>query len=99
MDFYDDDIKTGVNAFYLGDDPTNPDAVITFVPNGDIITVDHTRVDESLRSRGVALRLLDKVVVYARRENKKIIPECSWVKKVMTSDSAYNDVLYGGISD
>jgi predicted GNAT family acetyltransferase len=99
MDFYDDKIKTGVNAFYLGGDPQNPDAVITFIPDGDIITVDHTRVDESLRGRGIALRLLNKTVAYARRENKKIIPECPWVKKVMTSDSAYDDVLYGGTSD
>lgn len=74
MDFYDDKIKTGVNAFYLGSDPQNPDAVITFIPDGDIITVDHTRVDESLRGRGIALRLLNKTVRTRVGKTKKSYP-------------------------
>ncbi|MHB1152473.1 MAG: GNAT family N-acetyltransferase [Eubacteriales bacterium] len=88
-----DDIKMGSHAFYIGEDPVNAEAEITFV--GDhIITIDHTFVSENLRGQGIALKLVNKVVEYARTEHKKIIPQCSYAKKVMTGNRDYEDVLY-----
>ncbi len=90
-----DDIKSGSNSFYIGDDPDNAAAEITFVPSGEnIITIDHTFVSENLRGQGIALKLVNKVVEYARTEHKKIIPQCSYAKKVMTGSKNYEDVLY-----
>jgi len=90
-----DEIKSGINSFYIGEDPENAEAEITFVPGGEnIITIDHTFVSENLRGQGIALKLVNKVVEYARTEHKKIIPQCSYAKKVLTGSRDYEDVLY-----
>jgi uncharacterized protein len=89
-----DNIKKGNNAFYIGENIEDALAVITFVPAGDSeIIIDHTYVSFSLRGKGIALELLKKVVEYARNENKKIIPACSYARKVLTQDKEFEDVL------
>jgi uncharacterized protein len=89
-----EEIKTGNNKFYIGEDEENPIAEITFVPEGPSkIIVNHTYVSETLRGQGIALKLVNKVTEYAREENKKIIPTCSFVKKVITGSKEYEDVL------
>jgi predicted GNAT family acetyltransferase len=83
-------IKQGKNSYYIGDSG-NPDAMITFTES-DIITIDHTYVSESLRGQGIAGKLLDEVVNYARKKNKKINPVCSYAKKKLVEDK-YSDIL------
>jgi len=89
-----DEIKVGENTFYVGKDVNNPLAEITFFPRGeDVIVIDHTYVSPELRGKGVAMRLLTKVVEYARKEHLKIIPLCSYASKVMRFNDEYKDVL------
>ncbi len=45
------------------------------------LTVFHTEVNEKLRGNGIASQLLSKMVDYARKNNKKVIPLCSFVKE------------------
>ncbi len=90
-----DDIKSGSNSFYIGEDPENIAAEITFVPgSGDIITIGHIFVSEKLRGQGIALKPVNKVAEYARTQHKKIIPQYSYAKKVMTGSRHYDDVMY-----
>lgn len=87
------EVKKGRNRFYIGDSEVNSLAQITYIPaeNGKII-VDHTEVADELKGREVGRNLVDKMVEYARRENLKIIPHCSFVKKVFEENSEYQDV-------
>ncbi|HEX9025726.1 MAG TPA: GNAT family N-acetyltransferase [Clostridium sp.] len=88
------EIKKDENKFYIGENSQNALAEITFVPDGESkIIVNHTYVSESLRGQGIALKLVKKVIEYARKENIKIIPLCSYVEKVMTRNEEYKDVL------
>lgn len=88
------EIKQAKNAFYVGDSASNPQAIITFVPKGDdTIIIDHTIVKEELRGMGLARKLVDRVVEYARAEDIKIIPQCSYAVKVLTSNDEYKDIL------
>ena len=90
------EIKRDHHRFYIGESAESATAEITFVPTGDDkYTIDHTYVSEILRGQGIAQMLLNKVVELARRENKKIIPLCSYAKKVMTGNKEYEDVLAG----
>ena len=41
----------------------------------------------------MAKRLLEEAINYARSENKKIIPLCSFVKEQMENNKEYNDLL------
>ncbi|MHB1454382.1 MAG: GNAT family N-acetyltransferase [Saccharofermentanales bacterium] len=87
-------IKKGSNRFFIGETPEDAVAEITFVPTGDgRITIDHTYVSEKLRGQGIALALLESVVQYARSENIRIIPACSYAKKVLINNEKYADVL------
>ncbi len=87
------DIKQAADKFYIGD-AQSPKAELTFKPTGDnYITVEHTYVSEELRGQGVAGKLVQKIVAYARENNKQIIPECPYVEKKMRQTAAYHDVL------
>ncbi len=87
-------IKRDGNQFYIGESIENRVTEITFVSSGEnTIIIDHTYVSDSLRGQGIALQLVNKVAEYARLEHKKIIPLCSYAKKVMTQNEEYKDVL------
>lgn len=87
-------IKQGNQKFYIGDHEEEPLAEITF-RNTDkkTITVDHTYVSEELRGQKIAGKLVEKIVEYARENDLKIIPECSYVKAKMEKTESYHDLF------
>lgn len=88
------EIKKGNNKFYIGESEANDIARITFKNGGNnIIIIDHTFVDPSLRGQSIAAKLLDKVVEMARTENLKIVPVCSYAVRKLTRNNEYEDVL------
>lgn len=87
------EIIKGNNQFYIGEDEANAIAKITFIPEGAVLTIDHTLVDPSLKGQGVGQKLVNKVVELAREEGKKIIPVCPFAKKVLAGSEEYADVL------
>lgn len=88
------EIKQGNHQFYLGDDEENAFAYVTFKDKDDsTIIVDHTFVSDELRGQGIAGKLYKKIIDYAREENKKIIPECPYIKAKMEQNKADQDLL------
>lgn len=86
-------IKKGNGKFYIGESEDNVQAEITFQEVEGVLTVDHTFVSEELRGGGVAGKLVEQVVTYAREEGKKINPVCDYAKKKIERTPAYQDVL------
>ncbi|KKE78747.1 N-acetyltransferase [Oceanobacillus caeni] len=87
-------INKAENIFYVGDDVKEPIAELTFnQSSGNNIVVDHTYVSDELRGQGIAGQLVEKVVAYARENNKKIIPLCPYVKRKLEETPEYHDVL------
>lgn len=87
-------IKKGKNKFYIGEDIENPLAQIIFLPlEENKIIIEHTYVSDSLKGQGIGQQLVERVVEHARNENLKIIPECTYARKVMTRGDEYSDVL------
>lgn len=82
------------NKFYIKNSEGAYLALITFqdYPD-DTIAIDHTFVDPALRGQKIALQLVESVVRYARENNLKIIPLCSYAVKVLNSDEKYHDIL------
>lgn len=60
--------------------------------NGNVLDVYHTEVDKAYGGKGLAGKLMDEVVGFARAEKKKIYPTCSYVAKKFDEDSQYKDV-------
>lgn len=88
------EIKYGTNKFYIGDNESDPIAELTFKQKDEkTIIADHTFVAEELRGEGVAGKLFEELIAYARRKQVKIIPECPYIQKKMDKTSEYEDVL------
>ena len=89
------EIKKGKNKFYMGETEENPVARITWKNGGsNIIVIDHTIVDPSLRGQGIAAKLIVKVAEMARAENLKVVPVCSYAVAKMTRTDEYADILH-----
>ena len=67
---------------YMNDDVGKMIAEVTFTELDDnTILVDHTFVDDSLRGKGTAGKLMLEVIDYAKTHNKKIKASCSYAVK------------------
>lgn len=69
----------GRGAFFI-DEYNQKVAEMVVSIQGDNLTVFHTEVAEKLKGKGVASRLLNAMVTYAREHKKKVIPLCVYVK-------------------
>ncbi|HCL01261.1 MAG TPA: GNAT family N-acetyltransferase [Lachnoclostridium phytofermentans] len=89
------EIKKGTKSFYIGDSEENSLAIMTYVLSGeDLIIVDHTYVSDELKGQGIGKLLLKELVDWVREENKKIIPQCSYVRAQMENNNEYHDLIY-----
>lgn len=87
------DIQQGENRFFVETDGEKL-AEITYVNSDDKqITIDHTYVSEKLRGQKVGNTLVEKVVEFARQENLKISPQCSFAAREFEKNKHYEDVL------
>lgn len=66
---------------------------ITWFEENNKLIVNHTYVDPAYRGNNYARSLVDEVVKLARSENKKIVPVCSYVDKVLSRDDNFKDIL------
>lgn len=86
--------KKKENGFYMGEDLRNPLAEITYHHRDQrTIIIDHTYVSDVLRGQGLGGSLVREVAELARRENKKIVPLCSFAQRIMIQNPDYQDVL------
>ena len=88
------DIKQGEKKFYIGENQDDPMAEINYVPTGATqLIIDHTYVSDELRGQGVGEALVERVVSFARAEEKKVIPLCPFAKRLIEKNTEYQDVL------
>lgn len=58
-----------------------------------VLNLNHTFVDESLRGQGVAGKLIQAVVDYAKAQGKQISPTCSYAVKWFEKHGEYQSLL------
>jgi predicted GNAT family acetyltransferase len=69
-------------------------AEITVIIKDGIMTVYHTKVDPSLKGKGVAQNLLDTLKKYVRVHHLKVIPLCPYVNiQFQRIPERYGDLL------
>jgi len=59
----------------------------------DLIIIDHTEVDDSLRGQGGGARLFAGMVAWARRTNTKVMSTCPFASSMFERDPASRDIL------
>lgn len=71
-------IQARPGGFFLEDNGKTV-AEISYSPQGEgVISIDHTYISPGLRGQGLADELVRRVIDYARGEELKIIPACSY---------------------
>jgi uncharacterized protein len=58
-----------------------------------VIIIDHTEVNAALRGLGVARKLLDHAVGWARATGTKVMVTCPYAKSEFEKDASIRDVL------
>ena len=67
---------------------------LTYTTAGETrIIIDHTEVDKKFLKQGIGKKLVMNVVEYAKLNNLKIIPLCSFAKSVFEKNESIRDVL------
>lgn len=67
---------------------------MTYSRTGDNkIVIEHTQVETEFQGQGVGKKMVQEAVEFSRKNNLKIVPECSYAKKVLQRSSEYDDVL------
>lgn len=57
------------------------------------ITIDHTEVDDAAQGKGLGKEMTAAAVEYARDSGLKIVPVCSFAKKIIEETPEYQDIL------
>lgn len=87
-----DDGSKGI--FYIEEDGKRI-AFMTYVHAGPgKFIIDHTIVEPGNEGKGLGKQLVEAGVVYAQKNHMKIIPICSFAKKVFDNTPEYAEVLF-----
>ncbi len=76
IEFRLDDNNRG--SFFINRDDKQI-AELDFDLKDNVLNAFHTGVRKELEGQGIAAKLFDKLVEYARENNYKIIPSCSYI--------------------
>jgi uncharacterized protein len=77
--------------------------IADFEPSGELVyhreepnkmVIEHTEVAEILSGKGAGKKLLEAAISFAREENLKIIPQCSYAAVMFRRIKEWDDVLY-----
>jgi predicted GNAT family acetyltransferase len=81
-------------AFYIEGEARRL-AELTFSLRGEgrVAVLVHTEVDASLRGQGIARKLVEAAVGWAREQHIKLVPVCPFAKAVFAREPAFGDVL------
>ena len=79
------------NGFYIYDQNKEILARLEYKRNDNVLIFDHTVVSDKLKGQGIAQKLLDEAVDYARKNNFKVHPVCSYVVKKFETGN-YDDI-------
>jgi uncharacterized protein len=68
-------------------------AVITYRLSPGVISLDHTGVPVLIEGHGVAAKLTRAALDFARTENLRVVPACSYVAAFVRKHSEYQDLV------
>lgn len=77
-------IEAGTNKFYIGEDENEPMAKVDYRVDGENLYIDHVYVLPQLRGQGIAADLVESVIEFAKENELKIIPICSYAKSYIS---------------
>ncbi|MBP7397687.1 MAG: N-acetyltransferase [Flavobacterium sp.] len=83
--------KTGI--FFIEIDGKEEAMMTFFMSDDNKMTIDHTEVNPGNEGKGLGKKLVVKAIEFARANNYKIVPVCSFVKSVIEKTPEFQDIL------
>lgn len=80
--------------FYIEKDRKIIAEMIYNMPSPDKMIIEHTEVDDTLKGKNIGKKLVHHMVEYARSNNIKVIPLCTFTSSVIKRTQEYADILY-----
>jgi predicted GNAT family acetyltransferase len=68
-------------------------AVAEYVIEGERMIFTHTLVPPELRGRGLAEKLVRPALAWARAENRRVVPACSYVAAFIELHAEFKDLV------
>lgn len=88
------EFKHESNRIYLENEEGKMIAEVTFPEvSRDIVNVNHTFVDDSLRGQGIAGRLMEELVKRLKEDKKKAQLTCSYAVMWFEKNNQYRDLI------
>jgi len=66
---------------------------VEYKMEGDIINLYHTFTDPALRGKGLAAQVVRAALEYAKENNRKVIPTCSYVQSFISKNDGYKELV------
>jgi hypothetical protein len=66
---------------------------VEFDLKDDKIDLDHTYTHPDLRGRGLAAQVVRAALEYAKENNLKVIPTCSYVRSFIKKNDEYKEMV------
>ena len=80
-------------AFYIDDNGERLGEMRYLVRDNTVMNIYHTEVSDKLQGHHMGEKLVEAGVKYARENNFKILPTCTFARSVFNRTPAYDDVL------
>lgn len=82
------------NRIYLENGEGKLIAEVTFPTIKDqLVNINHTFVDDSLRGQGIAGKLMEAVAEKLVKENQKAVLTCSYAVRWFEKNTQYEDII------
>lgn len=79
---------------FVARDGSGNEAELTFSKAGtERIIADHTGVPDAFRGMGVGVALAERLIDYVRKEGKRLVPLCPFVRAQLKKHPEWHDVL------
>ena len=72
------------------------EAFVEYERDDDILAINHTEVPPEMGGRGIAGKLVEAALQYARGEGLKVLPRCSYADAYMRRHPEYEDLRAPG---
>lgn len=66
---------------------------VTYEPEGDVLDLQHTEVDDEYAGQGVGTELVKQTLDLIRAVDKKVKPSCPFIAKFIDENPEYKDLL------
>jgi predicted GNAT family acetyltransferase len=86
--------KEGENGgkFFMENEGTRI-ATIAYTRQANIITIEHTEVDPSLRGKNIGYQLVQRTAEFARENGLKVSPICPFAMKQFQKNKEWQDLM------